>query len=1752
MSKTRLLSGVSAFALFAGVSFGAAASSAPNVLIDLDAPGTPITITGVAVTAATDNENNGSVIGASVLTSIVSFPAVGSNDISGSGNTVLVDDNFLISTAIGNEQVAEASTSLSTGGPSALNGVLASVTGFNINGTEINAVVTGAEVRVDVDNAGPSDSLSLSRNEISASMTGNSGIASVGLDIPDPVPVVVDGEIGSGFDSTEQGQIQFGIASGEDLDAEIEASASYLASTAQVNDGLVNTLAQVDGARIGLLADDLDIVDTPIVIDSNSLSAELTGNDSQNFVVVTDGGDTELLGSAGIANFQLNQNAADPYDAIVSNSIIQAGDNGVDGLLLPPDDVDNLPIDDLDGSSLTFTNNSMTASAQGNAAANLVQLNNVSQDGPNPVNTQTNEVDFGLPNTTDLEGDLIIGNVQINSVDVQGAVGEPEGFTPLFMSVDVEGLNESDVTVDNNIFAGSAGGNQVTNAIEVMGATTLSSTAAVNTLQYLTSQARADSQGSLIVDVAGEDDSVVNSGVSVDGNEITARAIGNDQTTALSFAATTITGPGTDDAGIVIRRDTLEGDVTADFSVLNVQVVDTIGGDVETATDGSIVVGLTNLEGAAGSSFTGSSLSVDQNLIEAVTIGNLSREASIALDATNISASVGVANVQTVEDDAELDSEVDDNGENSLIEVFVEAETVSNADITVDGNRINSATTVNLAENNSISITGQNVSDGGQGEVGPVIDRDSTDPYGIFVTSGFTVVNDQTVEDLEADAVEVLLESGFDGDAFVLSVGDGGFIDGTVSDSVSNSSFSVSGNSITATGRLNEATSSIDVDAGTLDAASALVNSQHVLDDDDNGDSVALGVDLGDGFIDGDEDGADIELQISALLTDITNVDAQANDNLLRSEGTVNLATNSVDVAANTQILVDTNDGTVPIDVFAGELFTAALGETVLLNEQYFEALDGGGIFVGIQDADIDLDVDTGVGVGIVGSAFTVQNNTALSLARGNDATNSVTIAVNSFDLSLAEDGTDPSNGLVGGILSNQNGADNENVTEFEAFVDEVDFDIDVQDVDGLIETTSLTNTGNTLNALSRVNNAVNTLDVSGTSFEAVDADALPFAEAIRATALGGDLEVNDFAFVAVSRQINAFDSFANVMNSDITIDADDNTTDGDDNAGLLNSSAVLDNNDILAEARGNQSLNNVSIDFDTNNDASTFVGNFQQASDVDDGSALIEAELEGSDILIEYDGGVPTIDGSSLSASENRAIALAVSNQTGQVLTVTGTNIGGTSDGQGLIVDPDASPQIALSADFVILNIQGPEFDGVGPGDDFYEVAIEVEFTDIEVEVDTFNSGSLNVDNNLIAGQGIVQSATNVLLLDAGANVADGAQGDFASAIVLSRQTIGVSDDGPAVDVFIDDTDIGSVGTITRMDSADSAAVSVDNNIVLGSGIGGTATNQLIVTAGANIEGDPASDPTGALVPVFLSDEAMQLDADLMVANVQVGAPGVDLDVVDVDLGVIVDDTGVNNDTITVDNNLILGEATGFVSRNQLAISAGANVDTTGQVANVQVIGGTGVLSDVVDTDIEINLGDDAINSGSASSALSVQNNQVEATSVATVALNTLGVEAGATVQEESGVTATLDLAATTPLLVTGAEYSVLNQQTTFDTGVLSLVNAADILITDTGIDAFSDSTLNVDGNRVTASSIGNDAINVLTVTAGIDSQRPSVAVASQQSLDDVQVSADVVGVSIGITGINGASNTSSSVSNNSVGATAIGNRSFNSIGSN
>ncbi|MFA5712070.1 beta strand repeat-containing protein [Mycolicibacterium sp.] len=1691
-NRNKFLASVSAIALTAVM--GAGGAKANDLSFDL---GTVEVVAGASSHAiANEQMNEADVLATAAIIQVglPTTPGQTHNYAYGEGNNLIVDVEDIFAVATGNlTPLTAVDFELVTGTAGANYGAIAGniqINNGNLADGDITGSITGASVQVDATNLGPTgatigNSVDVNENLIRSDVAGNDAT------------VRVAGDISGGLvNSTELGTATLSASA-----SPVVASAVALAGSYQANvDNAL--LASVAGSRVGALVENIgELTQIGIDVLDNAITADIVGNTAVVDVSLTNGVSLQLNGAAGVANAQVN-GAGTTITAQISDSTVEIGDTVNYGT---PQHITYLT-----RGSVTLEGNSIEAAATSNQAANKVSLaDGINQTGVTTAGAQENTFST-LTDSSTVTADLFIANGQVSNAAVLAQVDGGQ-----FNVLVEDAVFSSSITADKNTLGASANGSAVVNTLEVGDATTFDSVIGVNSVQYNEGSQVADVDGGIKVD-AGVPGSqsygfVGASNVSVDDNTIYGDAIGNSHSTAIAVDAGTFTGAGvTNDQTITSNRDTQTGGIRADTSLLSVQVLD--GAVVQSTVDTTIAVT------SGTQTFTASDLSVSDNAIRGQVIGNLSTEASVDIAAQSFAATAGVVNSQTVEDGTLLSSVVTADGQ-AFIDVDVpltyEPDTndtvITGSSIDVNGNKFTSQVWANLADSttNSLTVSGGSASDNGYVLPGTTVDRSGIESN-TTVNAGLALLNDQSVEDLGASVVTAQT------DGVLVNV----LVGQNDTEVFNSTNVSASQNAATTSAVLNQATSAVGIDVTSLNASSALVNVQSVIDTTGAGSAAAVDV---------SQNNLDIIIDLLAQET-IDNVTVDMDGNSTLASARLNQAANTVNIKAGSQVIGGAIDeGANDDSVLLGGV-TTANGEAVLVNDQTFADLAAGGVLVSVLDNDFTVDV--GADEAISNSNFSLDKNSITGYLSGNDASNRLAYDVTSVDLNTADDGA-PGNGPIASIVSNQTGTSGGqgvgalavNVADSTIALDlNTPSGNDVTDVDNV--NASLNQ--NTIRSFARANNVVNALTASGNNLTLPAAGGETRADVD--TGETDQIQLDATTFAVASRQVNSVGVAASTVGS--TVSADVLLTDD----GLITDTDIsVNSNVVVSEARGSDAANSAALDYKATNEAQAYVANLQYA----DAPVSYSALTAGTEISILLAGDV---EESNFTVSGNGVAAIASANTAANVLTSAGNNVSlAAGDDDAEFDGSDGS--LFTDAALAVINVQGASDVANGPGVD---VTATVGGTLIGVIAgmsplnENFDDGAISVENNLVLAQASMHTATNALNITGEANVrSDGADNDIGAA-VLSLQTISLGSD---VIATVDTAVIGGGADNTSADSSFAARVS--GNEVTASAIGGAVTNALSVTAGANIDAGNNNSPEIA----NFGDDDVNLDSSFNVLNVQ-QALGANFSASVTNVGIVAATAeDLNADSLRVENNEVNAVAQGFTALNSLNLKAGAGIEAPGMVANTQTIIGEG-------NDISASISGAAIaalneDEGAINSSLSVAGNALNASAGGNQAANTLVASAGAAF-EGVALGGVLNVDADGNLNSTDFDYAVLNRQ-----AVDGMEISASISTVGIGVDGFEATTglqgvsASVSGNEVLASATGNEAVNQLVLNSGTYTHA-SGAIGNMQTNNGTSISASISGVAIGVGGtlstINANSNGNSlAVRGNSIGATAIGNSAVN-----
>ncbi|MBN1664754.1 MAG: hypothetical protein JW943_14235, partial [Deltaproteobacteria bacterium] len=268
---------------------------------------------------------------------------------------------------------------------------------------------------------------------------------------------------------------------------------------------------------------------------------------------------------------------------------------------------------------------------------------------------------------------------------------------------------------------------------------------------------------------------------------------------------------------------------------------------------------------------------------------------------------------------------------------------------------------------------------------------------------------------------------------------------------------------------------------------------------------------------------------------------------------------------------------------------------------------------------------------------------------------------------------------------------------------------------------------------------------------------------------------------------------------------------------------------------------------------------------------------------------------------------------------------------------------------------------------------------------------------------------------------------------------------------------------------------------------------------------------------------------AGFALQNIQMGTADIYSSVTNLDI-----ETGLTSlDGIaSVDNNTVLSQSRGQVAQSSLVLNAGTTLNCSASLANAQI--NEGAISSAINP--ASTAGNIGLTVSNINGAVSVDNNKVQASSTANLAMNSMNI-AGALAASDGGSAGTLGQ------LTATADYVALNAQRN-QASVSSVVRNYNIALNSA---ASTLGTASVSGNTILADATGNSATNTFTITPKVGFNTADFAFTGYQFNTGNTISSSISNASIGLT--SGGGTGTFSATGNRIGATAVGNVSVSTI---
>lgn len=885
---------------------------------------------GSSVVANTQSLVGGNGVSATIDDSTISVSLAANDSIN---SAVTVDGNELRSTASGNIATTGTDVTVDT----AFDGSAGVFTQQQITPFSLTATADDSGLSVTLGDSTGS-SLTVSDNVLGASARGNvatldgsgvSGSLADGTSLRIDANTITSDDDGGRISIANAGTLEFEDAT---TDAEASDFGFVAASQQTLSSGTLtasnNTNSLTVDASGALNASSLTVAD-------NTAFALASGNTAGTAIDLTA---TSIAASAGLA---IDQNAA-------SASIIS--DLGATNPFTLNADVNG----DLSDSSLAVDSNLSVAEANVNTGRTLLSADaDTALLSSSTLDTGSGVIDTANATTATVADFALAanqsstsGSVNADAVSVLDAtVGDAGGGTP------TGAITDSSVSLSSNVQQASAGGNTLTNGIDLdgnvigldAGGAFDANTAVVSALTSVQDSSfgvSADSTTTLSLSQADFSGTTAVSGSSLDvnANENRATATANRATNTLAVTAdTAIIGADVNAASADFASATSITTVGGTNTLANVQE-SSAGLNATTITNAEIVAG-----GAAATtaSLTGSSASISDNIATASGSANIGTS-TIDIDAgTETTTNAALANVQTSSTGVDVDSTLTAGG---LRGIRVTGP-VTSSTLEVDNNVIVASGFGNQGTSN-LSVTAN------------TIDRTDSTATGSNVLSA-------TVPSVDADFASLNVQNQTGGIASNATAS--GLINisgGTVDDS----SATLNGNQLQSDATSNFATNSVDLTgASAITATTAGLGSIQTSGTGATPITIASGSTAIFGF--GVQD------------RPVTNSTISIDGNQSFDSATSNRATNTVSLAGNSitgqaASLADVGVTLVP------QVSTTALADNSLSSVQTS--------FAGVTSVStVTGSVSTGGGA-LSGSSVSVSDNFARSFGMGNTGANTL------------------------------------------------------------------------------------------------------------------------------------------------------------------------------------------------------------------------------------------------------------------------------------------------------------------------------------------------------------------------------------------------------------------------------------------------------------------------------------------------------------------------------------------------------------------------------------------------------------------------------------------------------------------------------------------------------------------------------------------------------------------------------------------
>lgn len=876
----------------------------------------------------------------------------------------------------------------------------------------------------------------------------------------------------------------------------------------------------------------------------------------------------------------------------------------------------------LNGSSVSTSNNRIQAAADGASSSNALA---VSATTLSTASGSTATPGATLSSTTLTDNSAFsVANRQ----DGGSGITTAELFDPISILTQVsDNAAGSSISSTGNIQDASATSVKAVNSL-TLSATSLAADGAVLNAQNTDSAVTATTTGGAAIklDSLASGASDLGSAVSLTDNKLQSRAIGASAANSLTGTATSLTLNATNDTvAATISADGSLDTVKSAYSLLSDQVISDDVTATTAATSGTSGFSIST----TGAVDNGSSINNDRNAMTAQAQGALAANTTILSVGGTLSQATegadGVANVavvansQTLANGVDVTARVNTSGDPAGPAILTKVGgTLDSSSVSTSNNKVQ-AFADGAAATNAMTVSATTLSTAAISADAP---SSSITGTSAVADSAFAVVNRQDGGNGKIAAElndPITVRTEIVGDATASSIAS----TGNIQDAFATS---------------NKATNSLSLSATTLTGDAALVNAQ-------NSDAKVSSL-IGATSATAGEPGGDAGT-VMDFNGAISGSSVAVTGNAVRGSAISNVGNNTLTVAATTL----TGDG-LAIQAIAGSDSTTTTADFSLGNSQTLDA-----------DATSNTQIYASFGVDqafdetMENSQVSVSNNVQFGEALGNSATNKVQLTA----LGAGTSGTDPTAALNN--VQSGSGAIIDSTSEMSLYSNIAS------------SGSSIAINGNSNTALAAVNNANNTMAISGTMVDGSNSAASVDVYDNTTTA---DYALNNRQ--SASGTLNST-AYTNAFNQDVT---DTNQSEATATSGILNGSATLSKNATTAEASANRVANSLAVSA-TNNGATAAIGNEQSSNTIVNAvasSSVYSLKLEASNDA-EF-GPDYAASGSSVAVEGNTTTALARGNSASNALNYTvGVSYSGSE------VAPTVSGTYAANAGALILNSQ-------------------------------------------------------------------------------------------------------------------------------------------------------------------------------------------------------------------------------------------------------------------------------------------------------------------------------------------------------------------------------------------------------------------------------------------------------------------------------